>query len=191
MKRILLIGCGKSKRTVPCPARELYIGPLFTARRQYAESTGCPWLIVSAKHWLLHPDQITAPYNRTVPTDEATAERWALCVKSRLCEALIENAWVDVGLTFQEEFILEIHAGQDYVRPLRSLFTFELMVTLLAPVEGLGIGQQLKFYKSRCLDCGGLIDLIPNNPLGVARPSTTTRGRSLCSDCAFARLKRI
>ncbi len=62
MTRVFLVGCGKSKVSKTVAARELYTGSLFTAARRYVESTRSPWFILSAKHGLVHPDKLTAPY---------------------------------------------------------------------------------------------------------------------------------
>lgn len=40
--RILLIGCGQRKRPGIHPAQDLYIGPLFMARRRFAEASDEP-----------------------------------------------------------------------------------------------------------------------------------------------------
>ncbi len=45
---VLMLGCVKTKRTTPSPARDLYTGSLFTRRRGYAEASGCPWYVLSA-----------------------------------------------------------------------------------------------------------------------------------------------
>jgi hypothetical protein len=47
--RTILLGCVKRKRASPDRARDLYISPLWRARREYAEALGDPWYIVSAK----------------------------------------------------------------------------------------------------------------------------------------------
>lgn len=64
---IALVGCGKSKLPHPAPARLLYIGSLFKAARRYVEDAGYDaWWILSARHGLVHPDEITEPYEATL-----------------------------------------------------------------------------------------------------------------------------
>ena len=60
---VLLIGCGKTKLPHPAPARDLYTGPLFKARRAFAERSGLPWLVFSALHGFVEPDRVLHPYD--------------------------------------------------------------------------------------------------------------------------------
>lgn len=43
---VLLMGCVKTKRDRPAPARELFTSPLFVRRLAYAEAVGRPWFIL-------------------------------------------------------------------------------------------------------------------------------------------------
>jgi len=63
MATLFLVSCVAEKTTEPSNARELYISPWFVAARSAVEATGEPWYILSAKHGLLHPDTVTAPYD--------------------------------------------------------------------------------------------------------------------------------
>src|SRR5690606_29026496 len=47
--RLLLLGCVKGKRSAASPAKDLYVSALWEKRRQYAESSGQPWRILSAE----------------------------------------------------------------------------------------------------------------------------------------------
>ncbi|MDQ3812222.1 MAG: hypothetical protein M3336_18225, partial [Chloroflexota bacterium] len=49
----------------PLPARELYVSPLFRAARAYPERCYGPdhWLILSARHRLVDPETVLAPYD--------------------------------------------------------------------------------------------------------------------------------
>jgi hypothetical protein len=70
--RIVIISCGKSKNKGPnCLAKNAYNGRSFLLKRKYAELSGNPWLILSAKYGLLKPDkEINPNYNMTVSTIE-------------------------------------------------------------------------------------------------------------------------
>lgn len=59
-----LIACCKTKRPRPCQARELYVSPLFLAARRWISRPGrCDeWAILSAKHGLVDPARVLAPY---------------------------------------------------------------------------------------------------------------------------------
>ena len=59
----VLIGCVRTKRTVPAPAAELFAGPLFEGRRRYAVAGGLPWYVLSAKYGLLAPGDVIGPYD--------------------------------------------------------------------------------------------------------------------------------
>ena len=142
MSRVLLIGCGKTKRARACPARELYTGPLFTARRAFADASEAPWWIVSAGHGLVSPDQILEPYDQSL-ADRSPLDRagWALEVASALLAELPDGAVL-------REVCVEIHAGADYVEPLRDVLR-ALGVSVETPVEGLGIGEARAWYAGR------------------------------------------
>jgi hypothetical protein len=61
--RVGLVGCVKSKQSQAAPARELYVSPLFRGRRAWVERTCDRWFILSAKHGLVEPDRVLAPYD--------------------------------------------------------------------------------------------------------------------------------
>ena len=65
-QRIAILSCVKRKRTSAAPARDLYVSDLFRGLRRYAEARADAWYILSAEHGLLHPDQVVAPYERTL-----------------------------------------------------------------------------------------------------------------------------
>ena len=135
--RVGLVGCVKTKQTVPCLARDLYISPLFVGRRAYVERSCDRWYILSAKHGLVAPDQLLAPYEQTLTTMPARArQEWSRTVLAEL------RATVPFWRT-----IFEVHAGIEYrdsglVDGLRGWGA-----TVEVPTEGLPQGAQLKFYK--------------------------------------------
>jgi hypothetical protein len=61
--RVLLLGCVKLKREHRAPAKDLYRSPLWVRRRAFAQASGHPWLILSAKHGLVDPDTRLEPYD--------------------------------------------------------------------------------------------------------------------------------
>jgi hypothetical protein len=139
MSRIILIGCGKQKRATACEAKDLYIGKLFKARREFAERSGRAWLIVSALHGLIVPERVIDPYDKTMPTQRHAVERWAETFKRQFCST------VGVG----HQVTLEVHAGVDYVAPIRLALWSCPAITIEHPVFGMGIGEQIKFYLRR------------------------------------------
>jgi hypothetical protein len=67
-KTIYLISCVRKKCAAPTMAKDLYTSSWFKKARLFAEATGCPWFILSAKHGLLSPDRVVAPYEKTLTT---------------------------------------------------------------------------------------------------------------------------
>lgn len=63
----IIIPCGGAKAPEASPARDLYTGSSFrlalTAAEVEAAECGAEILILSAKHGLISPDQIIAPYD--------------------------------------------------------------------------------------------------------------------------------
>jgi hypothetical protein len=133
--RIALVGCVKSKRASASPARELYTSPLFRLLRQYAEAEADAWYVLSAERGLLHPDEIVAPYERTLNTmPKAERSRWAKRVGQRLLEVLPGGSEVLflAGVRYREQLI-----------PLLENAGFAVRV----PLEGLSLGRQLQRLK--------------------------------------------
>ena len=60
---LTLIACGRSKASHPLPARELYTGSFFRSARATAIATSPEWRIVSAKHGIVTPERVLAPYS--------------------------------------------------------------------------------------------------------------------------------
>src|SRR5437899_2180268 len=82
---VYLVSCVSKKRTTPSLARDLYISDWFLKARDYVESTGSPWFILSAEYGLVSPDQTVAPYERTLNTmSKAERNTWATRVKAQM-----------------------------------------------------------------------------------------------------------
>ncbi len=164
MRRIMLIGCSKTKlpyaggRVYP---EELYSGQLFTKRRSYAEQNGMgdSWFVLSAAFGLW-------PYWESKNASEHGSDKVYDLSISQLATAdfaawhtgtahsLVESLWEPVHRGDQAEpdspknVTVEIHAGRLYREPLATILRaigFQVEV----PCEGLGVGQQLKWYKDR------------------------------------------
>ena len=102
------------------------------------ERTCSRWFILSAKHGLLSPDEVVAPYDQSLK-QATTAERrtWSQAVLKSLDGA----AGALAGC------VVEIHAGGEY----RAFGIAEGLKTrgaqVVVPTLGLAIGRQLAFYK--------------------------------------------
>lgn len=142
-RRVVLVSCGLKKAPSSAPAAELYIGNVFRAARGYAEASGSPWFILSAKHGLVAPDQVVAPYDATMTEkNEAEREAWARAVVDEL-EHRFPHEKVD----------LEVLAGEKYEKPLRAELERRLAHRrawyLEAPLAGLEVGERLAWFKER------------------------------------------
>jgi hypothetical protein len=134
-RRAVLVSCGAKKLDHPAPAADLYTSPLFGNARSYAEASGHPWFILSARHGLVEPGTVLEPYDTTL-TDLTPEEReaWA----SRVTRALYLRGFGGWG-------VFEVHAGDGYVRPLRVALG-PIALDIVEPLAGLGIGHRLRWY---------------------------------------------
>jgi hypothetical protein len=79
------VSCGKKKAARACAARDLYRGELFRRASAYAERTYDHWFILSAQHYLVHPDEVLDPYEKPIASMSVADRRhWALIVESDL-----------------------------------------------------------------------------------------------------------
>lgn len=137
-RRIGLVGCVKTKSSVPAPAGDLYLSPLFAGRRRAVEATCDDWFVLSALHGLVRPEAVLEPYDQALTKAGIPARRrWSAQVLADLHAQLGD---LD-SITF------EIHAGAAYrdfglVEGLRAQGA-----EVVLPGAGLSIGQQLAFYR--------------------------------------------
>jgi hypothetical protein len=130
---VILVSCVSQKQEQPCAARDLYVSDLFRKARRFAEASGCPWFILSAEHGLVAPDQVIAPYERTLNTMPAADRRaWGERVAAQLAEVLPELSRV--------VFL----AGERY-REFLAGHLASRGVEVSVPMEGLRIGEQLSW----------------------------------------------
>ncbi|MBE1603724.1 DUF6884 domain-containing protein [Actinopolymorpha pittospori] len=138
-RRIGLVGCVKEKATKPLPARDLYISALFRGRRSFVLRSCTEWWILSAEHGLVHPDQVLAPYDKSLKSATRAERRaWSEAVLRRL-DGETRPASGDV---------VEFHAGAEY----RDYGLLEGLVArgcrVEVPTSGLPLGRQLQFYSA-------------------------------------------
>lgn len=130
---IILISCVSEKRSSPSPAKDLYISSWFLKARRYAEQTGARWFILSAEYGLVPPDQVIAPYDRTLNTMSVPERRrWADHVGNQLSSQVPEA-----------KHIIFL-AGARYREFLAERLQRE-GVAVEVPMEGLRIGEQLSW----------------------------------------------
>ncbi|MBN8739745.1 MAG: hypothetical protein J0H86_09580 [Xanthomonadaceae bacterium] len=132
---VALVACVKSKAPVRAPARSLYTSSLFRATSAYAERTADRWFILSARHGLLHPDDLVEPYEQTLHRLSA-AERsaWSAKVTEALQQRLAAPAHLVVlaGSVYRERLMAPLQ---------RAGFSMSV------PMEGLRLGEQLRWLR--------------------------------------------
>jgi len=125
---VYLVACVAAKLDHAAEARDLYVSPWFRKARAYVERTGSPWLILSAKHGLIAPGAAIEPYDLTLAAMGAPARRlWGARVLDELARVVDPAA------------PLIVLAGRSYRDPLWP----SIAPRATAPMEGLGIGEQL------------------------------------------------
>jgi hypothetical protein len=125
---MILIQCVASKKDETCKAKHLYDSTYFERMREYAEATGEPWKILSAKHGLVDPEETLAPYD-------------AFGLSNVQCKRIAAE------LDRQDVDSVRVIAGKKYVDPL----TPELEAKGIDVVElcrGQRIGERLKTLKT-------------------------------------------
>lgn len=140
----LLIGCGGRKLDRPAAACELYTGPLFRAARAYAEASGIPWAVLSARHGLVMPSTVIEPYDCRL-SQRGGAPSSAYISRSRLAAQL--QRWMGGG---GRELVVELHAGELYGWWVRAALgeAYLRPVRTLEPLAGLQVGQRLGWYRA-------------------------------------------
>jgi hypothetical protein len=135
MQRVALVSCVKSKRDHVSPAGDLYTSPLFRGLRAYAKAHADRWYILSAKHGLLHPEDRIGPYEKTLNNAGVHERReWAERVEDRLEQVLPAGC---------EVLILAGQRYREYLVPYLESRGHRVLI----PLEGLQMGQQLKWLK--------------------------------------------
>ncbi len=130
---LYLISCVNRKLAVPGPAGDMYVSPLFLKARAYVENRDKPWLILSAKYGLVHPEQVIEPYDLTLnKLGIADRRRWAEQVMGQLQPHLASESEV--------VFL----AGQRYREFLEPQLARQGN-TVQVPMRGLSIGRQLSW----------------------------------------------
>lgn len=132
--KIGLVACCGEKRTHPDAARELYQSDLFKKAAAYCEKNYDRWYILSAMHGMVRPDAIIEPYDKKLTASDGN--EFAAKVMAHL-----PDEPGNYGRT-----LFYAHAGKYYTDPLLPF------VPMAFPMRGLGIGEQLAWYKERLKD---------------------------------------
>jgi hypothetical protein len=85
VETVCFMSCVGAKRTIPVPAKDLYRSDWFIKARGYVEAIDRPCFILSAKHGLITPDEVTPPYEQTLDTMGVSERRdWARIVQQQM-----------------------------------------------------------------------------------------------------------
>lgn len=131
---VVLVACVGKKCNTACEAQDLYVSEWFRKARTYAERHA--WYILSAKHHLLPPREIIAPYELSL-RDLTTRERraWA--------SAVVET--VNANIVDKQLVVLAGERYRQYLIPQLEATGY----TVRIPMQHMGIGQQLKWLKEQ------------------------------------------
>ena len=134
--RLYLVSCVAKKRRYVTSAKNLYQSTFFKLARARVEREGAPWYILSAKHGLIHLDTEIGPYDQTLNRMAVAKRRhWAARVLNQMDEMLPDAAEV------------VLFAGQRY-REFLVEYLGQRFDTVRVPMEGLRIGEQLRWLKN-------------------------------------------
>lgn len=131
---IIFLSCTKKKMDRKCKASEMYSpSQWFRGGYKYAKSLKPDKIyILSAKYGLLEEDDIIEPYEKTlVSARDKEIKRWSLMVARQIQEKQID--------TRQQAVFL---CGKNYRKYISRLFPNNV-----APLEHLGIGKQMAYFK--------------------------------------------
>ena len=129
-RKFLLLALAGAQLRRPAPARELCTSTWFRLARGYAESQGCPWLLLSAKYGLVSPTEVISPYQLDV-TNMGVRQR------SSWAERIGDEA--RRKLPYSEQITLV--AGMKYCECLLPYLS-ELAEHVYMPLAGLSVGFQ-------------------------------------------------
>lgn len=128
--KLILVSCVGKKLEGIHNAKDLYISDWFKKARIYAEKNSDIWAILSAKYGLVFPEDEIESYEMYLPKQSKDYRiNWAKEIANK------------INLISPTE--VEILAGKTYREYLITL----LQCNVVIPMEGLGIGQQLKWLK--------------------------------------------
>jgi hypothetical protein len=139
---LTLVSCCGPKLDRIAPARDLYRSPMFQKSARWAERKGDSWLVLSARHGLIRPDEMLEPYNQTLKAmTKAQRDAWARQVVTQM------RSWAsDRSVTSLHVTLL---AGATYATwtPLAHD-----LARVVQPLQGMSIGYRLKWLTEQLAD---------------------------------------
>lgn len=134
---VVLVGCCAKKLPHKAAAKDLYRSALFVKARAFAEATGSPWAIISAKHGLLMPEAEVEPYDVTVAERGRRVGNMGRKADRQGFASSLRRA-LDARFPGASFIFL---AGSAY-RPWTG---GSPALKLAEPLEGLGVGERLRW----------------------------------------------
>ena len=142
MTIINLVACVKEKLDHAAPARDLYVSPWFKKARAYCEQQDARWMILSAKHGLVHPSQVIEPYDEALHNMIAPNRKlWA----AKVLHALLLDERGSIPVDDIDFVILAGRLYRDYLVPELRHYG----ATVIVPMIGMGIGDQMKWLDEK------------------------------------------
>ncbi|MEH7744737.1 DUF6884 domain-containing protein [Neobacillus drentensis] len=139
MSKYALISCTKLKQEYPCYAKEMYLeSQLFKKAVQYISKQNYDdWFILSAKYGLLRKDTLIEPYDITLNNMNSSQRKtWSKDVFAELIKLAPQQFDFYAGKKYREYLIPNLENNG---------------IKCNIPLEGKGIGEQLKFYKDQLI----------------------------------------
>lgn len=146
-KQIIIISCGKTKAKLDqCIAKDAYIGKSFLLKKKFAEISGNPWFILSAKYGLIRPTQIINPnYNQTINSNK-DIENLSKKILSRISDY---SEFSDV-----DKIIFLGPAS--YAESLKLVFCDTRSPMVVHMTKGMRQGEAQRLIKERISELGNL-----------------------------------
>ena len=140
--KIGLLASAKQKQPCASYAKDMYkASPLFSAAYQYTSQIYDRLYLLSAKHYLLHPDEVIEPYDAALNKMPAKERRdWAREVVIRMKERIPMHT-VEA---------IYIHAGRPYWQYLIPLLEQE-QYQCFKPIKGMNVGEQQRWYRDQVI----------------------------------------
>ena len=108
--RVALLGSSGATAGGPTRVADLFQSAGFARARNHVLASGMPWFVLSAKHGLLEPDDVVAPYDLELGNSSTVyRSAWGEWVAAQLGER-VQLAGATV----------EVHGGVDFAQPLRQ-----------------------------------------------------------------------
>lgn len=138
MTTLVVIPCGQRKALAAAPARSLYTGPYYQACLAWGtawEQAGATLRILSARHGLVDPEMVLAPYEQRMGTAGAVT---AAVVRRQMREQCLTPIQVlAVG-------------GRLYTQVIRECWPYVECPFDLLPKGRNGMGYQVAWLRSHC-----------------------------------------